>query len=489
MEPIVLIHGYSAEGSGTSAAAISSIYGDLPKALRAQFGDSAVLELDLSRYISLDDGITVDDISRAMDRALRERLPHLLTTGFNVIIHSTGALVVRNWIRRFSPLPSPIRRLVYLAGANFGSGWAHIGRGQLAKWARLVFQGGTERGIQVLDALELGSDWTLDLHLQFLDSHLDMHSQFQVMEFCIVGTQADVSWFAAPIRYAKEDGADGVVRVSSCNVNFTHVQIFPTPRAYGLTWKEAQAEQARNLRRKGQRSELYDARISHPGWNGRPVVPFAIVHECAHSGSDMGIVTGSKPRSQVMKLLSSALTCDRPNWPNRVADFDLETQETYNLAATSQAPAWWKKWIEEPRSQYDHHAQVIFRVRDQNGRPIESFDIFFDSVTGRTDPSLPIGKLFEDKHVNEKTPNIITFFMRLNPWDGQKWAPKLPDVHGCFLEITAVEPETDEILYIPLRINIDPPTLESIIEPHRTTIVDVVLLRVPSLGVFQTVLG
>ena len=489
MEPIVLIHGYSAEGSGTSAAAISSIYGDLPAALRAQFGAPAVLELDLSRYISLDDGITVDDISRAMDRALRDSLPHLLRSGFNVIIHSTGALVVRNWIRRFSPLPSPIRRLAYLAGANFGSGWAHIGRGQLAKWARLVFQGGTERGVQVLDALELGSDWTLDLHLHFLDSRLDMHDEFQVMEFCIVGTQADVGWFSAPIRYAKEDGADGVVRVCSCNVNFNHIRITPTPKAYGLTWKEAQTEQARNLQRKGERSELYEARVSHPGWDERPVVPFAVVHGCAHSGKEMGVVTGSEPRAQVMKLLTSALACDRPNWPSRVTDFDRETQATYNLAAWLPTPAWWKPWIEEPKAQYDPHAQVIFRVRDQNGRPIEHFDIFFDSVTGRTDTSLPIGKLFEDKHVNEKTPNIITFFLRIKPWDGQQWTPKLPLVHGCFLEITATEPETDEILYVPLRINIDPPTLESIIEPHRTTIVDVVLLRIPSPGVFRTVPG
>ena len=42
--------------------------------------------------------------------------------------NSTGALVVRNWLRRHSPRPSPIERLIYLAGANFGSGWAHVGR-------------------------------------------------------------------------------------------------------------------------------------------------------------------------------------------------------------------------------------------------------------------------------------------------------------------------------------------------------------------------
>ena len=65
----------------------------------------------------------------------------LLQSGFHVVIHSTGALVVRNWIRLFRRRPSPIANLVHLAGANFGSGLAHLGQGQAARWGRLIFQG------------------------------------------------------------------------------------------------------------------------------------------------------------------------------------------------------------------------------------------------------------------------------------------------------------------------------------------------------------
>src|SRR5580765_4976423 len=150
MDPIVLIHGYSAESKQTSDAAIKGIYGDFSDDLRKRYGGSAVVEIDLSRYISLEDGIGVDDIARALDRALHQDFAHLLAGHFSVMVHSTGALVIRNWMRKFSPMPSPVRRIVYLAGANLGSGWAHIGKGQLAKWARFVFEEGAERGVRVL---------------------------------------------------------------------------------------------------------------------------------------------------------------------------------------------------------------------------------------------------------------------------------------------------------------------------------------------------
>src|SRR5882724_4424876 len=216
MEPIVLIHGYSAESKGDTPADIASIYGHLPDSLRQMYGAS-VVAINLSRYITLEDGMAIDDTSRALDRAFKTDHPKLLAGKFNVLIHSTGALVIRNWIRRFNRRPSPVGNLIYLAGANFGSGWAHIGKGQLAKWGRMVFEDGSERGMQVLDALELGSDWTLDLHLHFIQPGNSMYADYGVRESVIIGTQADVKWFEAPIRYAKEDGSDGVIRASASN--------------------------------------------------------------------------------------------------------------------------------------------------------------------------------------------------------------------------------------------------------------------------------
>ena len=79
-------------------------------------------------------------------------------------------------------------------------------RPQFAKWGRMLFQQ-NERGVRILHALELGSDWTIDLHRHFLESANSLPEKYGVFEHVVIGSQADVGWFAAPIRYVKEDGA------------------------------------------------------------------------------------------------------------------------------------------------------------------------------------------------------------------------------------------------------------------------------------------
>jgi len=493
MKPIVLIHGYSAESDQSTAASIAGIYGTLPRDLKAAFGARSVVEIDLARYLSLEDGVRVDDISRALQRALDEDFPHLLKKGFHALVHSTGALVMRNWLRRFSARPSPLECLVHLAGANFGSGWAHIGRGQMAKWARQIFEHGAERGMQVLEALELGSDWTLDLHLSFLQPGSRMAEDLKVRELVIVGSQADVKWFSFPIRYAKEDGSDGVVRVSAASLNYQYLKLGPTDDALQLGWKKAREQQDKHLDRRGRRQGYYEIQeASRPGMEGRREVPLAIPYECAHSGESMGIVTGEKPRAQVMRLLRVALGGTNLKEPGaQAAAFSSETEATYRKVVEAQAPSWWEKWIEEPRAQYDRHAQVIFRIRDQDGRPIPDFDIFFDSSGSPKDRARPMKDLIEDKHVNTSSPHIITFYLRTDAFsaDTKTWIARVPEVGGCFLEISAVEPQTSEILYLPLRFELTADELQAWIQGNRTTIIDVQLLRLPSPQVFTLVRG
>jgi len=488
MKPIVLIHGYSAESSKSTKKAITKIYGDLPASLRKTFGAANVVEIDLSRYISLEDGLTVDDVSRAFDRTLHQNYSHLLQQGFHALVHSTGALVIRNWLRTFSPKPSPLTNLVYMAGANFGSGWAHIGQGQFAKWGRLIFQG-SERGVRILHGLELGAEWTIDLHRHFLKSGNDLVKKYGVFEHVIVGTQAEEGWFKVPIRYAKEDGADGVVRVAASNVNFNYVRLEATEEAKALTWREVQQHAKRDRDLSSRRDDtLYRATSnSRPGLGGRPVVPFAIPYECAHSGDKMGVVTGKKPREQVMRLLDLALKTTTSSWPGRVAQFDAETDKTYQEALDGQAPT--LKWISEPRAQYDRHAQVVIRMRDQDGRPVLHYDVFFDSVQGAADKSLPIRELIEHKHINGQTPNVIAFYLRTDKFDSDEeaWVPRVPKVDGCYLDISATEPETGDINYLPLRFEFTKAELEKYIRPHMTTIIDVVLQRVPSPNVYKMV--
>ncbi|MGV8364783.1 alpha/beta hydrolase, partial [Pseudomonas aeruginosa] len=82
----------------------------------------------------------------------------------DVVVHSTGALVLRDWLtRHFDPASAPVKRFLMLAPANFGSPLAHKGRsfiGRVLKgWNRFVGQTGT----QVLKGLELGSPYSWQL--------------------------------------------------------------------------------------------------------------------------------------------------------------------------------------------------------------------------------------------------------------------------------------------------------------------------------------
>ena len=487
MPPVLLIHGYSAESATADLADITSIYGELPAILRAEYGDANVFELDVSRYITLDDGVTLDDIAFALDRALQQDYSQLLDGKFRVIIHSTGALVIRNWIRRFSLQYKnrPLERVIYLAGALFGSGWAHIGKGQLAKWGRWVFQSGAERGVQVLEGLELGSEWTLDLHIHFLSAGSAMLDDYGVREAAIIGSAAHPSWFVIPIRYAHEDGSDGVVRVAAGNPSCVYVRIGASDSCRSTSWDEAAGAVALH-----QEPDIFSPSPRYyeityrklPGDAGNPASPLAVAYDRAHTG-ETGIV--QHITDQVRALVRSALDTPDANWTQVLKDFDAATAETYREAAKANTAPLPLKWLKDSRAQYDGHAQVIFRMRDQDGRPVKNFDIFFNNVESARGDSIPIGDLFEDKHVNERSSHCICFYLRLTKWNGtDRWVNQLAAADGCDLEITATEPYSDLIRYLPLRVRLDPTDLAQWIRPHTTTIVDVELFRIPAPDVF-----
>jgi hypothetical protein len=452
-----------------------------------------IVEIDLSRYVTLNDSVTIQDIAHALDRVLKEQHADLLKSGFHVIIHSTGALVIRTWLRLFSRKPSPVNNLVYLAGANFGSGWASLGQGQIARWGRFVFERGAQRGVKILQALELGSSATIDTHLHFTQRGTRMFEDYKVQEFIIVGTQADPAWFTFPIRYAHEDGSDGTVRVSASNLNFNHISIGPKKEATALTWSDVQkAVLAANHR--GDYPRYYELKNSSFAGKDHLPIPFGIPYQCAHAGDQMGIVSGTLPKEQVQRLLRIGLeTAERSqrDWSKAVNAFDKETAATYESARTMQKPGLFT-FLEDPRNQYDRHAQVIVRLRDQNDFPIPiaNSDVHFGS--DQEDPNtMPVQKLVQHTSVSGVSPNCILFYLRVHRFDagGEKWIDQVASLADFSLEITAIEPATPVqaplVLYLPVRFPLTKTQVAKFIQPHRTTIIDVQLVRVPGPDVYQ----
>jgi hypothetical protein len=486
MKPILLIHGYSAESPEPDTASINAIYGDLADYLKTAFG-ADVISINISRYISLNDAVSIFDIARALDRALKQDHPALLQTGFHVIIHSTGALVIRYWLKLFSPKPSPIANLIHLAGANLGSGWAIIGRGQLARWGRFVLQNGAQRGLKVLQALELGSSETIDMHLHFLRPGNRMLEDYQIQEYIIIGTQADVGWFTIPIRYAKEDGSDGTVRVSASNLNFNYMRLVPRPEAFTLGWSEVQTAIANTNTTQPIPAYYQIDETSRPILDRREI-PFAIPCNCAHTGDSSGIVSGTLPKTQVHGLIVSALSVPERSpdaWSALVDSFHQATASTYNTARAARPQI--SNFLVDHRNQYDAHAQVIIRIQDQDGHPvpIDSGDIFFVSEQQRKD-TIPIQSLIEDTVVSNVSPNCICFYLRINRFDpsANDWVYRLGNVQDFALEITAIEPATPNhdpsVAYVPLRLPLSADKLAQWVQAHRSTIIDVTLVRLPA---------
>jgi hypothetical protein len=76
-------------------------------------------------------------------------------------------LVVRSWLTQFGALRAPLRNLIALAPATFGSPLAHKGRsflGSVFKGSKNLFSPDfLKAGDEVLYGLELASDFTWDL--------------------------------------------------------------------------------------------------------------------------------------------------------------------------------------------------------------------------------------------------------------------------------------------------------------------------------------
>jgi hypothetical protein len=417
-----------------------------------------------------------------MDGALRGPYSHLMEKTFHVIIHSTGALVVRNWIHKFSGAKQPIRNLVYLAGANFGSGWADLGGNRLARWGRELFTG-SEAGKKILDALELGASDTIDLHLALIEGDASMASR-GVREYVIIGSQPAARWFERPIRFAKEDGSDGVVRVSAANLNFCYARFAINTEGMKVTTRDIL-----DLRRREHLpvDAVYYDRVdeSLPGVDAREFVPLAIPYNTAHSGNDYSVVYGSANRQYVEPLLKAALeTTNIASWRSLVQRFNDVTETSRQMSTqrsfTGRLAA--RGW--DRPAQYDAHAQVIIRLFDEDGRRIEDYDIYFDSQPANG-AITAISDLIEHKHKNGVTPNVFMFYLRTEKWDGARWTNRMDELKSLTFSIEANEPETADIQYVPFVLPLDQGAIKKWIRHHTTTVMDIYMRRVPSENVFS----
>lgn len=214
--PIVLVHGYSDKGASFERW----------RQLLLANGYSPTT-IHLANYVSLSNEITIKDIAEGFDRALRERAGLSAHEPFDAIVHSTGMLVIREWLTTYAGRGERLKHLIGLAPATFGSPMAHKGR----SWLGAIFKGGRELGPDFMEAgdlvlrgLELGSSYTWDLaHRDLVNADLVSYGPTSrtPYPFIFIGTK-DYGWLRRAIT---EPGTDGTVRWAGAGFNVRKITV------------------------------------------------------------------------------------------------------------------------------------------------------------------------------------------------------------------------------------------------------------------------
>ena len=210
--PLILLHGYSADGHA---------FNRWRSVLQAAGWRAD--QLFTVSYESLSNEVSVRDIAEGFDKLLRKQEGLANGEPFDVMVHSTGMLVLRAWLTQrgmSAPRRARLKHLIALAPATFGSPLAHKGRsflGALVRGRKGFGPDFLEAGDQVLDALELGSRFSWDL------AHADLFGTE-----CFYDTRRATPYvfvFCGARGYrglsaiANSAGTDGAVRWAGCALN------------------------------------------------------------------------------------------------------------------------------------------------------------------------------------------------------------------------------------------------------------------------------
>ena len=219
--PIVILHGWSDT---------SNSFEPLARLVRARLRRQVSI-ISLADYISMEDEVRFDDVVEAMNGAWRKHNLPGKKRGVDAIVHSTGGLVIRDWLQRYyAPEDAPIKHLVMLAPANFGSPLAHKGRSLIGR----VYKGfiakrpkgrSFETGTHILKELEVASPYTWQLaERDRFGRGGTMYQTGNVLCTVLVGNTG----YHGISSIANEEGSDGTVRLSTANMNCARINaVFP----------------------------------------------------------------------------------------------------------------------------------------------------------------------------------------------------------------------------------------------------------------------
>lgn len=459
MTTLVFVHGWGVTNTST--------YGQLPRQLQQQAAAAGqpltLADIWLSEYVSFDDAVTIADLVRGFDHALRDL--HLLDASFACVTHSTGGPVVREWLRAQRDRPathSTIRlsHLIMLAPANYGSALAKLGKGLLGRLK--AWFGGVEPGQRILDWLELGSAQSLSLNLDYIHSDDPLsHGQFQ---FVLIGDRPDRALYDHLNSYTGEDGSDGVVRIAAANLNARHAVLSPRGNTTeGIDTLEL------NLSR-GPRSA------------------FKLIPGAAHASDNLGIMAAAAPDT-VATILRCLQVRGASDYEALCDDFARENalRDANKVELEPAGPFAPRIHIHDPRS------LLIVRLTDVAGEPLTGAGFLLTAGAPASADLLPEGFLL-DRQANSKQATTLSLFLDYSllagdarvadPRNSRKTLRPAVASHQPYgASVQPVDPAG--LIHHALARSAVIDDLLSILSPHQTTVLDVVLPRKVCEGVFR----
>lgn len=444
---VIFVHGWSVTHTNT--------YGELPQWLESQSKDGKlniqVGNIYLGQYISFDDTVTIDDIARAFDHAVRDEIANKLQQGerFACIAHSTGGLVVRKWMDLYfknNLAKCPLSHLIMLAPANHGSALAQLGKSRLGR-IKSFFEG-IEPGQQVLDWLELGSDQSWQLNESWLSYDCIANG---IYSFVLAGQKIDRQLYDAVNSYTGEAGSDGIVRVTATNMNYSLLK----------------------LHQEGTNGEsLVVAKMtrSHP-------MAFGVLPGCSHSGKKMGIIRSvtmaHAANHPTAKWVLKCLQVKNHDSYNILAkELDKLTQETQENEHIEHV----NTLIYKREYITNRYSMIIFRLIDDRGNHLDDYDLYLTAGPNYSEDALPRG-FFADRQQNQRNQGKLTYFLDYDIMETGINTPKMKGNLG--VRIRAHPEASNQALayYRILDFHSSLADINKILHPNETVMVEIMLQR------------
>jgi hypothetical protein len=391
----ILIHGYSAQGTD---------FTPWHDALVAQKIETVSIEI--GNYVTLNNEVSIKDLGEAFDRALRLTEWSTGTTGddwtFDAIVHSTGMLVLRQWLTS-DPYPrddprSRIRRLKHLVGiapATFGSPQAKQGRsllGALVKGNRTPGPDFLNAGDMVLDGLELGSRYTWEL------THKDLVTAEPLFDES--ANTPYVAVFIGNVPYSgiaavsNKPGTDGTVRWAGCSLDTRKVTVDLRHRP-----NLADYDGKPILDDKGNPARYWMT----PWVEGRIAAPMIAI-----DGQNHGTII-QNPQSEVVALVSEFFRISSSEgyqaWEQAAVAFGQANQVKMDQASAGSNNSGGAGW-----------QQIVVRMSDDHGDGVDDYNLQFyigNQLTDSDDPGFAPIPIIADTYTGDAS--YRCFYLRLTP--------------------------------------------------------------------------